>query len=32
MHQEKFEKYKSINEKMAKLNKLLNEIKSLNKQ
>ena len=28
MHQEKFEQYKSINEKMAKLNKLLNEIKS----
>ena len=31
-HQEKFEKYKSINDKMAKLNKMLNEIKALNKQ
>ena len=31
-HQEKFEKYKLINDKMAKLNKILNEIKSLNKQ
>ena len=32
IHQEKFEKYKSINDKMAKLNKMLNEIKALNKQ
>ena len=31
-HQEKFEKYKLINDKMAKLNKILNEIKALNKQ
>ena len=30
LHQEKFDKYKSVNEKMAKLNKMLNEIKSLN--
>ena len=29
-HQEKFEKYKLINDKMAKLNKILNEIKALN--
>jgi len=32
IHQEKFEKYKTINDKMAKLNKMLNEIKALNKQ
>ena len=32
IHQEKFEKYKSINDKLAKLNKMLNEIKALNKQ
>ena len=32
VHQEKFEKYKLINDKMAKLNKILNEIKALNKQ
>jgi len=29
IHQEKFNKYKLVNEKMAKLNKMLNEIKSL---
>ena len=30
IHQEKFEKYKLINDKMAKLNKILNEIKAIN--
>ena len=32
LHQEKFERYKLINDKMAKLNKILNEIKAFNKQ
>ena len=31
IHKEKFEKYKLINEKMAKLNKILNENKAFNK-